>query len=66
MMDHTAGPYGAEGFVYQATARIAEFDGAYPIIGSWLIDGVAAGLGIRESATPVTDHSSGFVPHLFD
>jgi glutathionylspermidine synthase len=41
-------------------------DGAYPVIGSWLIDGVAAGIGIRESATPVTNNLSCFVPHLFE
>jgi hypothetical protein len=26
----------------------------------------AAGIGIRESATAVTDNSSAFVPHLFE
>lgn len=30
----TAGPYGEEGFVCQATARITNCDGTYPIIGS--------------------------------
>lgn len=63
---HTDGPYGEEGFVFQATARIPNLDGAYPVIGSWLIDGVAAGVGIRESATPVTNNLSCFVPHLFE
>jgi glutathionylspermidine synthase len=66
VVEETAGPYGEEGFIYQATARIAEFDGAYPVIGSWMIDGAAAGIGIRESATPVTNNSSSFVPHLFE
>jgi len=47
-------------------ARIPSLDGAYPVIGSWLIDGVAAGIGIRESSTPVTNNSSCFVPHLFE
>jgi glutathionylspermidine synthase len=65
-VEATAGPYGEEGFVYQATARIAEFGGAFPVIGSWMIDGVAAGIGIRESATPVTNNLSCFVPHLFE
>jgi glutathionylspermidine synthase len=64
-VQETAGPYGAEGFVYQATARIPNCNGAYPVLGSWLIDGVAAGVGIRESATPITDNHSCFVPHLF-
>ena len=65
-VETTAGPYGEEGFIYQATARIANFDGAYPIIGSWMIDGVAAGIGIRESDTLVTNNLSSFVPHLFE
>ena len=64
-VQETAGPYGAEGFVYQATARIPNCNGAYPVLGSWLIDGVAAGVGVRESATPITDNHSCFVPHLF-
>ena len=62
----TGGPYGEEGFVCQATARLANCDGAYPIIGSWMIDGVAAGIGIRESDTAVTTNLSSFVPHLFE
>lgn len=62
----SAGPYGAEGFVYQALARIPNCNGAFPVIGSWLIDGVAAGMGIRESSKPVTDNLSCFVPHLFE
>jgi glutathionylspermidine synthase len=66
VVEETGGPYGEEGFIYQATARIAEFNGAYPVIGSWMIDGVAAGIGIRESDTPVTNNSSSFVPHLFE
>ena len=65
-VQETAGPYGAEGFVYQARARIPNCNGTYPVLGSWLIDGVAAGIGIRESATPITDNHSCFVPHLFE
>lgn len=65
-VEATGGPYGAEGLVYQATAGIAEFNGARPIIGSWMIDGIAAGIGIRESKSAVTDNLSSFVPHLFE
>jgi glutathionylspermidine synthase len=49
---------GAEGFAYQKIARIPNFDGVFPVIGSWLSDGAAAGLGIRESSTPVTNNLS--------
>jgi glutathionylspermidine synthase len=66
----TAGPYGAEGFIYQDYAPLKSFDGKYPVVGSWLIGheegNVAGGIGIRESETPVTTNASQFVPHLFD
>jgi glutathionylspermidine synthase len=65
-IQQTGGPYGEEGFVYQAIGRIPDFGGAFPVIGSWVIDGVAAGIGIRESETPVTNNLSCFVPHVFE
>ncbi len=61
----TPGTYGEEGFIYQQLAPLANFDGYYPVLGSWIIGGEAAGLGIRESTTLVTDYRSRFVPHLF-
>ena len=62
----TDGPYGAEGFVYQEYAPLPDFDGVYPVLGTWIIDGEAAGMGIRESDTLVTDNQSRFVPHVID
>jgi len=66
----TNGEYGAEGFIYQNLAQIESFDGKYPVVGSWLIGhepgNAAAGIGIRESDTPITTNFSPFVPHLFD
>jgi glutathionylspermidine synthase len=61
----TPGDYGEEGFVYQAIAPIPRFDGNAPVLGSWVIDGEAAGIGIRESTDAVTTNTSRFVPHLF-
>ncbi|HEY1242976.1 MAG TPA: glutathionylspermidine synthase family protein [Bryobacteraceae bacterium] len=61
----TDGDYGDEGYVYQAAAPLPNFGGNRPVLGSWVIDGVSAGMGIRESAGPVTDNLSRFVPHLF-
>lgn len=61
----TSGPYGADGFVYQALAPQASFDGNTPVLGSWYItDQGAAGVGIRESEG-VTTNLSRFVPHYF-
>ncbi len=55
--------YGAEGIVYQALAPIPCLDGFHPVLGTWVVDGEPAGMGIRESAGPVTDNTSAFVPH---
>ena len=60
----TGGDYGEEGFVYQALAPVPVFDGNYAVVGSWVVDGVACGMGIRESDGPITDNQSRFVPHL--
>ncbi len=63
----TPGDYGEEGFVYQALAPIPNFDGNYPVVGSWYItDQGPAGIGVRESSTMVTDNLSRFVPHIFE
>ena len=59
----TDGDYGEEGFVYQEYAPLPDFGGARPVIGSWIIGQEPAGMGIRESAGPITDNLSRFVPH---
>jgi glutathionylspermidine synthase len=59
------GPYGEEGYIYQALAPLPSFDGARSVIGSWVIGGESRGIGVRESDGPITDNLSRFVPHLF-
>jgi glutathionylspermidine synthase len=59
----TEGEYGDEGFIYQELSKLPEFNGNYPVIGSWTICGEAAGVGIRESKTLITDNFSRFIPH---
>jgi glutathionylspermidine synthase len=61
----TDGPYGREGFVYQAWQPLPCVDGNYPVIGSWVIAGKPHGIGIREDSTPITRDTSRFVPHFF-
>jgi len=61
----TGGDYGEEGFVYQALAPVGVFEGNHAVVGSWVVDGVSCGIGIRESDNPITDNLSRFVPHLF-
>lgn len=61
----TSGPYGIEGFVYQVDNPLPNFEGNYPVIGSWVIASQPAGMGIREDDTRITKHTSRFVPHFF-
>lgn len=66
----TEGPYGASKAVYQALAPEAVFPERngnlrHPVLGLWMVDQECCGLGIRESAGPITDNLSSFVPHFF-
>jgi glutathionylspermidine synthase len=53
------GPY-----VYQRLYPLRSFDGNHPVVGSWLVNGYACGIGIREDHSPVTKNTSRFVPHV--
>jgi len=59
------GPYGGEGYIYQALYELPKMNGKYPVIGSWVVNGQAAGICIREDVTPITTNMSNFVPHFF-
>lgn len=61
---HTDGEYGEEGYIYQALYNLPETAGNCPVIGSWVIGGESAGIGIRESNTIITDNFSRFIPHF--
>ncbi len=61
----TAGDYGDSPSVYQDVKPLPGFDGNYPVIGSWLVNGYACGIGIREDNSPITRNTSRFVPHVF-
>lgn len=64
MISETKGDYGEEGYIYQELCPLPNFDGNYPLIGSWVVGQEAAGLGVRETNTLITDNLSRFVPHL--
>lgn len=60
----TEGPY--EGpVVWQRYQPIRTFGGKTPVVGSWMVNGYACGIGIREDAGLVTGNLSRFVPHYF-
>lgn len=62
--ENRGGEYGAEGWCYQQWAPLPDFDGNKAVLGSWVVDGLPAGLGVRESDGWVTDYHARFVPHL--
>lgn len=61
----TGGDYGEEGFIYQALAKLPEFDGHHAVCGVWIVHHEACGLGVREDRSLVTGNLSRFVPHFF-
>ncbi|AWM37915.1 Putative acid--amine ligase YgiC [Gemmata obscuriglobus] len=64
LVQSTDGPYQGGPYVYQALApQMKPHDGRYPVIGSWVVNGVACGMGIREDDSLVTRNTSRFVPH---
>lgn len=65
IIEETGGDYGQEGFIYQSPAGLPEFDGQHPVMGVWVVDHEAAGLGIREDTRKITGNLSRFVPHFF-
>jgi glutathionylspermidine synthase len=60
----TGGKYAAP-YVYQRYCKLPNFDGNNVIIGSWMVNGYACGIGIREDPSLITGNFSRFVPHTF-
>ena len=59
---HTTG----QARVWQEFVDLPSFDGARPVLGTWVVGGRPAGLGIRESDGLVTDTHARFLPHVID
>lgn len=59
----TQGAYSESEVIYQGLYNLPKFDGAYPVIGSWIVDGEPAGMGIREDGL-ITGNLARFVPHI--
>lgn len=60
------GPYGEEGKIVQALNLLPRFGDSWTLIGSWVVAGQPAGMGIREDDTPITGITARFVPHYID
>jgi glutathionylspermidine synthase len=60
----TDGEYGGGPHIYQEFHPLPDFGGRHPVVGSWIVNGNACGLGIREDAGLITRNTSRFLPHL--
>ena len=60
----SGGPYGEEGFIYQAYQPLAQFGDQYTLIGSWLVNDQPAGISVREDTAPITQDLSRYLPHV--
>jgi glutathionylspermidine synthase len=63
IIETTAGTYQGRS-VDQALARLPDFQGNRPVIGSWIVGQKSCGIGIREGRGEVTTNRSRFLPHI--
>lgn len=66
VIEEIDGPYGEEGFIYQAFEPLPVFDRNRTLIGSWLIGDQPAGISIREDSSLITHDLSRFLPHILE
>ncbi|CAF0870316.1 unnamed protein product [Rotaria sordida] len=58
VIDETKGKFVDRNCIYQELFSLTNFDGYYPIIGSWIVHGLFGGFGIREDKKLITDADS--------
>lgn len=63
ILAQSEGDYGEEGHVHQRLFTLPGNGDRRPVLGSWIVDGEPAGLGIREDGL-ITGNSARFVPHI--
>jgi len=62
-LESTGGEYGEGRFIYQQFHETPRQGGCTAVLGSWLVNGYACGMGIREDDSLITTNTSRFVPH---
>ena len=55
-IEKSCGENGAEGFIFQQLLELPDFDGNYPVIGSWIIGQEPDVFCIREANGLITDN----------
>jgi glutathionylspermidine synthase len=66
IISSSPGDYGNGVFIYQGFGDGAEFDGARPNLGVWMVNDEACGMGVREDNKLIVGNASRFVPHIFN
>jgi glutathionylspermidine synthase len=66
VFDTAGGGYGGDGYIWQGYHALPAFDGNHALVGSWVIGGKAAGIGMREDDGRITHNNSRFVPHWLE
>ncbi len=66
VVERTPGDYVEGPFVHQAYWPTPRWHGKTAVLGSWMVNGYACGIGMREDEGAITTNTSRFVPHLFD
>ena len=61
----SAGGYREGLTMYQELYALEDFGKGYPVIGSWVVDGEAAGMGIREDGL-ITGNRARFIPQIIE
>lgn len=54
------------GSIYQRWFDLANYDGFYPVIGSWIVGGQACGMSVREDPNLVTGDDAQFACHIYE
>lgn len=64
-IERSDGAYADGQTIYQALYPLKNFGSGYPVIGSWIVNGEAAGMGIREDGL-ITGNLARFIPHVIE
>ncbi len=62
--EYTDGDYSGP-YIYQRLHPLRRFHDQHVVVGSWMVNGYACGIGLREDASRITQNTSRFVPHVF-
>jgi glutathionylspermidine synthase len=62
---NSQGEYSRNRLVFQELYPLRNFGKGYPVIGSWIVNGSAAAMGIREDGL-ITGNRARFIPHIIE